>query len=393
MVKINIKLLPHGTLARELVLSALSPLASIPSQGGTTLDIYEDEAVVSGAGAIGSLAQVFHNAQQLLVNKNELPPIKPHFNDRQVMAKIMRRLNLKVNDTYVEYVDTLCSWAIKDLQKNPDKWLESLDKINYSPKTITLGEPKSAFSGFQPLKIEKYKYGKRFGDFRAQLDIKMDERWVALVLAGFGVCYSGFADGEIILSTIPEKVIAKATVDYSWVNYVQQLTQSLGNYTAFQALMMLPYKVRVTPELPHAYSLLLALELASIKPAHLSIREAPPYVFYRIMYTGQSFSLLERLSIDFSFLASFVERLSDPVSKNIKDFLRCTITQVRRQSNYCSSRFGDAALCDRLSRALYAAAAKVKPADETVYLLARSSPENSPFRRTEVLREIYDALS
>ncbi|BAJ50844.1 hypothetical protein CSUB_C0991 [Candidatus Caldarchaeum subterraneum] len=148
MVKINIKLLPHGTLARELVLSALSPLAFTPSQGGTTLDIYEDEAVVSGAGAIGSLAQVFQNAQQLLANKNELPPIKPHFNDRQVMAKIMRKLNLKINDTYREYVDALCSWAIKDLQKNPDKWLESLDKISYSPKTITLGEPKSAFFRF-----------------------------------------------------------------------------------------------------------------------------------------------------------------------------------------------------------------------------------------------------
>lgn len=390
MVKINIKLLPHGTLARELVLSALSPLAFTPSQGGTTLDIYEDEAVVSGN--IGSLAQVFQNAQQLLANKNELPPIKPHFNDRQVMAKIMRKLNLKINDTYREYVDALCSWAIKDLQKNPDKWLESLDKISYSPKTITLGEPKSAFSGFQPLKIEKYKYGKRFGDFRAQLDIQMDERWVALVLAGFGVCYSGFADGEIILSTIPEKVIEKATLDYSWLNYVQQLTQSMGNYTAFQALMMLPYKVQATPELPHAYSLLLALELASIKPPHLSIREAPPYVFYRIMYTGQSFSLLERLSIDFSFLAPFVEKLQNS-RDYLKDFLKCTITQARRHSNYCSNRFGDASLCDRLSRALYAAAAKVKPADETIYLLARSSPENSPFRRTEVLRDIYDALS
>ncbi|MEM4642842.1 MAG: hypothetical protein QXF36_06715 [Candidatus Caldarchaeum sp.] len=392
MVNINIKLLPYGTLARELVLSALSPLAFTASLGGTTLHIYEDEAVV--CGPIDSLAQVFQNAQQLLLNKNKLPAINPHYNDRQVMAKIKGKLNLQVNDTYRDYVDALCSWAINDLQTNPDKWLESLDKINYSTKTITLGEPKSAFSGFQPLKIEKYKYGKRFGDFRAQMDIKMDERWVALVLAGFGVCYSGFADGEIILSTIPEKVIMKAAVDFNWLNYVQQLTQSMGNFTVFQALMMLPYTVRATPELPHAYSLLLALELARIKPAHLSIREAPPYVFYRIIYQrGQSFSLLERLSIDYSFLAPFVEKLSIPVNDNLRDFLRCTIIQARRQNNYCSNRYGDASLCDRLSRALYAAAAKVKPADETIYLLARSSPENSPFRRTDVLREIYNALS
>ncbi|MCS6785327.1 MAG: hypothetical protein NZ581_09070, partial [Candidatus Caldarchaeum sp.] len=141
----TVKLLPHGTLGRELVITALSPLASSPALGGTSLQIGEEEATV--IGQIYDLKQIFQDVLQLLQIKSSLPKIKSHFNDRQVMSKILRKLKLRSDDSYVDYAAALCSWAVNDIGKNPEAWLHSLRTMNVSTKSINLGEPGLAFSG------------------------------------------------------------------------------------------------------------------------------------------------------------------------------------------------------------------------------------------------------
>ncbi|MEM2973460.1 MAG: hypothetical protein QXS50_04845, partial [Candidatus Caldarchaeum sp.] len=205
-------------MGRELLLTALTPLAFASSSGVGTLEVREAEAVV--AGGVSSLHNVFAAAQASVQDKNQLPKIKPHYNDMQVMGKIKKKLGLSCNDTYIDYGVALSEWAMSDLLKNQAQWEQSLGQVHHSPNSIIFGDSKSAFSGFQPLKIEKYKYGKQFDDLKAQQDIKMDERWVALVMAGFLISYSIYSEGEMIFSTVPEEVVLRASTDFNWLNYV-----------------------------------------------------------------------------------------------------------------------------------------------------------------------------
>ncbi|MEM3111231.1 MAG: hypothetical protein QXI02_05270 [Candidatus Caldarchaeum sp.] len=381
-------------LGRELLLTALTPLAFASSSGVGTLEVREAEAVV--AGGVSSLHNVFAAAQASVQDKNQLPKIKPHYNDMQVMGKIKKKLGLSCNDTYIDYGVALSEWAMSDLLKNQAQWEQSLGQVHHSPNSIIFGDSKSAFSGFQPLKIEKYKYGKQFDDLKAQQDIKMDERWVALVMAGFLISYSIYSEGEMIFSTVPEEVVLRASTDFNWLNYVTALTRNIRGATVIQRYLNLAYDLRIRPDLHHAYSMLLALYLKQqTKQSGLSLLEAPPVIFNRVQFTGRNFSLLEKTPINVSILAPFVERisLSQYAESVLIQFLKCTLTQFSSNNRYCSERFGDFSLCNRLSKALYDAAVKTRPASEVVYMMARSSPENSPLREERFLTDVYDALT
>ncbi|MEM0441396.1 MAG: hypothetical protein QXF45_07820 [Candidatus Caldarchaeum sp.] len=389
---VSVKLLPHGTFGRELILTALTPLVFSQALGGTSVEIREYEAVLHGK--VGSLYYVFEAAKNGVTHKNALPKMKPHYNDVQVMTKIKKKLRLNCQDTYVDYGVALCEWAMNDLTRNPQRWEQSLESIEHTPKTIKLGDVNSVFSGFQPFKIEKYKYGKQFGNLRAQQDVQMDERWVALTMAGFLISYSTYSDGEMIFSTVPEETLVNAATDFQTINYVQTLTHKLLGPTSIQKYLNFVYELRSAPDLHHAYSLLLALHVGKhAKENNLTIAEAPPIVFRRVLFSGRSFSLMERISISISSLASFVHNLSDDAANILTDFLRCVLTLYRRENAYCSNRYGDFSVCNKIAKALYDAVNGSRSPAEVIYLMARSSPENSPLKYTKFLKEVYEAIT
>jgi len=386
-------LLPPGLLARDLTITALASAVNLIHMN-QEVNILGDSISIEGdtKNLQQVLRETFDVAQKSIKRKEALPHIKSHKNDRQVMSKVMKviRLNCEV-DTYLGYAQRMCEWALKDIKYNITDWQKSLFAQSVTRSKIELG--KETFSALQPFKIEKYEYGKGFIDLKVQLDLKVDKRWMALLLAGFAIAYSGYSSSEILLSPIPEQILAKASRDLGYVNYLCSLTASQRILEAFHRLQQIPENLKLPPDPPHAYNLLLAIELSKIaQKSGMTVTEAPPYMFYRILFTGKSFSLIERIMMDVSPILSFTSKLRTKALEEVEKLLQCTVRQSRIKDNYCFNRYGDIGVCNKVTRLLYEASIGSRKAEDVMYQLARSLPEGSPLKREDILTAIYNAL-
>jgi hypothetical protein len=293
----------------------------------------------------------------------------------------------------------MIQWAKDDIVKNGERWIDQLSIIKVKGDNIKLGDGK--YTNLQPFKIEKYEYGKGFGTFTVKFDYKMSREWMALVLAGFSLSYGYYAGGEIILSPLPESVFIKALEDYNFKEHVKVLTGEGRVSKAFygeKGIYNVISKVRVRPSPVVAYILLLGLQ-TYLDYHEKGILEIPSYNVIRILYTGKSFTMLEKIGINVEPVMKFAYKLAnctnDPerVLNILINFLFCTIRLSSGKQDYCSRMYGDYMTCYRITQLLYQSIVGSRRPEELVYLMARITPEKSPLKYNDLLKGIYDALS
>jgi len=227
-MELNVVVPPHGSILRDLALTSFSVFTDYEFLDanvrftGDELIIDADEDIL-----VSFLRNIFLNVLSNIKMKQEMriPSPATHKNDRQVLDKLLDSIGVKVKvQDYLSYAKILAEWARNDIEKNFDRWATQLREIKVKKDIIELGNGK--YANLQPFKIEKYEYGKGFSAFKVKLDYKLSREWMAILLSGFALSYSYYADGELILSPLPETVYIKALEDYDFKSSIKTMTKA-----------------------------------------------------------------------------------------------------------------------------------------------------------------------
>ena len=321
---------------------------------------------------------------------------KVHRNDVQgPLKKVLEALRVSSpqNQDYGSYAKKIIEGALEDSESKPDEWINSLSMMSIeSDGSIHFGNTsKTKISNLQLFKVEKYEHGKGFGDLKVKADFIFDEKWFSLVIAGFCLTYSAFTQGEIILSIVPEEVLIRSLRDREYKRAVKELTGSNNLLVSFfgeRGIFRLPEKINLPPNPIDAYSILLGIALKN----EGFVIEGFPYVLARLRFTGQTFTLLEKSDIRIEPFLDFAKKLSKKTLEVLREFLVGTIMLSYYRNDYYASKYGDYSVCYRLVQSLYQTILGSRKPEETVYIMARSLPENSPLRDEWILRDIYEVF-
>jgi len=405
MKKYVIKIPFEETIVRDLIITALSKFIDI--------DIIDPNAKIEYNGSeliikteTDSFFEILRDMFSTVLGNSDFkekagvrfPNI--HKNDKQTLDKIFVKLGIRApNGDYLSYIKSLIQWAIDNIDENRDIWVDQLSRLSIKKNNIILGD--GTYTNLQPLKIEKYEYGKGFGVFDVKYDYKLSKEWMALILAGFVISYCYYSDNEIILSPLPEFIFMEAFRNSSFREYIRTLTEARSVFQGFfgeKGIYGLVSKIRLKPSPLIAYILLLGFQayLTYYEKGFVSL---PQYIIIRILYGGRSFTLLERVNIDVEPVIKFAHKLINYTDhhedslKQLIDFLRCTIKLSTGRAGRCKRDYGDYVTCYKIVQKLYQAIIGSHRPDELIYLIARLSPEKSPLKSFDLLKGVYNALS
>jgi len=176
----------------------------------------------------------------------------------------------------------------------------------------------------------------------------------------------------------------------------KRITEALYGERGFYNQVSL---VRIRPTPIVAFLLLLGIHTYLQYYKELSLESIPPYVLLRVLYTGQTFTMLEKVELNVQPVLEFARKLAKTVDNPevlldvLREFLSCTIKLAGRRHNYCISRYGDYTTCYKIAQCLYQTMLGSRKPEELVYFMARITPEGSPLRKYNLLKGIYCALS
>lgn len=204
------KLPPPGLLIRDFVIAAISTLTgpplgmlinSIRNQG--------DKVVVEvPLGNEGDVLQaIFQEACDCTKNKlNLMKSPRLRGNDVNVITKFHDETGRLISKdaSLLEFALKVLEWAKEECYTSTTKFMLSYGFIHERSSNLILGGDR--YSALQLFKIEKYEHGRDFlssyDDVKMQL--KHDIYWLALLMAGLSLTFSGFINDELIFVTIPE---------------------------------------------------------------------------------------------------------------------------------------------------------------------------------------------
>lgn len=204
------KLPPPGLIIRDLTINALSPLSSlqkvksIRNEGDkVVLEIpqgYEGEA----------LCEIFQ-VSLFVANTKIKSMFSPRMgkNDANTIVKFGEEIRKPINKdiSILEFAYHVINWANNESLNRTNEFIMSFNSLKIKPSSLILGGER--FAALQLFKVEKYEYGKDYmkSHDEIKMQIRYDIHWLALLMAGFVLTYSGFLNNEMIFITYPEEVI------------------------------------------------------------------------------------------------------------------------------------------------------------------------------------------
>ncbi|MEM4971892.1 MAG: hypothetical protein QXE01_11655 [Sulfolobales archaeon] len=193
-----IELPPPGTLIRDLALTAINMIGAF---GEASISLRGNEVIVSHGDMTTALGR-FSNEVYLIYGvkskgRNFRWPYL-HVNDKGTLKKIIPQSQLDKIETYGD----VAVYFVREIPRILGQGGRLSVKIGRN--SIQLGQGK--LSMFQLFKVELYEKGLSYNmPYQLDLDVRMDEAWTSLLLAGFAVSYMGMrASDGVVLSTIPE---------------------------------------------------------------------------------------------------------------------------------------------------------------------------------------------
>jgi len=207
LIKITFKLPPRGLLVRDFVIAAISSIIedttikSIKNEG--------DRIVIEVPLGMESyvLNQMFQMAKKIAERKYEhMPSPMLVGNDANVVKKFQKETKMSINKeiSLLDFALRVLEWASEESCNITSKFLMSYNFIQEKTSTLVLGGDE--YAALQLFKVEKYEYGKDFlRDYEAiKMQIKHDVYWLALLMAGLSLTYSGRIDNELVFIAVPE---------------------------------------------------------------------------------------------------------------------------------------------------------------------------------------------
>lgn len=193
-----IELPPPGTLIRDLTITAIN---MVRAYGGASVSVIGNAVVISHENLKDALSRFSNEIDLIYRVKSKARNMRwpyLHVNDKGTLKKVISQSQLDRIETYGDAADHF----IREIPQLLGKGGRLPIKIGRN--SIQLGQGK--LSMFQLFKVELYEKGLSYNmPYQLDLDVRMDDAWASLLLAGFVVSYMGMrASDGVVLATTPE---------------------------------------------------------------------------------------------------------------------------------------------------------------------------------------------
>ncbi|RLF11948.1 MAG: hypothetical protein DRJ69_01390 [Thermoprotei archaeon] len=275
---------------------------------------------------------------------------RPNKNDANTFTKFSQETGSPIssNKSFLDFAFQVLDWAEKESLSSTNKFLSSYSSIQVKPSKLSLGGDK--YAAVQLFKVEKYEYGRDYMESygAVKMQIRHDIYWLALLMAGFALTYSGFADNEMVFTTLPEDFITLTYSSLACKDYMH-LFSNISNivYSGERGISGLVARIRRLDPLI-AFVQLLSYMLAREWSSEVPLNEVSrfPINLYRVRI-GNTFTLIERSLGDLAPFIQFAYQLlsREPegtrLLEKIEELCRCTLTTRAGSTRRCEMSYSE----------------------------------------------------
>jgi hypothetical protein len=311
-----VKLPPENTLIRDLAVTSLAYISEYGVVQGVRVNFLHDMVKIS-AQTRQAILDLFKSLYREAANIANQKAIKIRLgilrNDQQVLSKLLKR---EVRGfTYLDALrDFLHAYSTASFN------LSSLSRIEVSDKGIELGQ--GDFAAINLLTSERYEHGLEFWrlNYRRGLQIRLDETWYALVLAGFALTVASFIEDELLIIFLPEDLIRVAESP----SKIFEVLRDLGKLEGFhKKVCEIAFEEWCPIEPFPAFILLISLNLverAENTEALYMLNYSLPLAFCKLRRVGNVFTMIEKRRAELFDALKFVTKLV--MKETVKEEMR-----------------------------------------------------------------------
>ncbi len=416
---IEIALPPEGTFMRDYALTSLMMingyLHTTIGEAGYETQLSQQKYIIKGVSRedFCEALKAYYGIVLDIVNERQMqsPLIgRLHQNDKSAYKKALGQ-EARKETTYKDFFVKILNKTLKLLEE-PDKCgylLRELASIEVSRdyKEIRLGDKSISvlLPPLQPLKIEKYEYGKTFTSFRVKGDVKTTVNYLSLIASAWLLTYMGFygrmvfampGNDTVINSLIkPEEYIH--LMDVFATQRMDDLSRKLFGEKGYYSSVLRAVKAG-SLDLEESYHVLHAIEIAE----YISSGFMEPIRLIAINYDGRRFTLATDIEINPLAYAPIARKIAEMSKKTLNAVKWLAICASRAMGGIydntrCRENYGDASDAIRMMKLLYQALTGSADPSKTVYYLARLSPMSAnkhvpPFRDPIIVNNLLYAL-
>lgn len=329
IAKVIFNLPPSGLLIRDFAIAAISTLLSSPIV--KSIKNEGDKVVIevplgSESDILFEIFNVSYKCAEMKLRYMSSPKFGK--NDANAIVKFHEETRQAVNKdiSLLEFACQILDWAQKESHNLADKFLGSYRFIKEKPSNLILGGDR--YAALQLFKVEKYEHGRDFlKDYKSvELQIRHDIYWLALLMAGLSLTYSGFIGGELTFTTLPENLALLKEESEEPVHLFLILPSRIV-YDKSRGVSLIVHKIgRYDPAF--AFLQLLSYELVEewYKEFNFELLSQAPIQLYRVRTDGRTYTLTERSICDLTPFTRFAYKLlmrgGDLTLRKIKNLLR-----------------------------------------------------------------------
>jgi len=300
-----VKLPPENTLLRDLAVTSLAYISEYGNAEGVRVDFLHDMVKISAQTrqiALDPFKSLYQEAANIADRKATKIRLGILRNDQQILSKLLKK-EVK-GFTYLDVIrDFLHAYSIMNFD------LSSLSRVEVSDEGIRLGQ--GDFSAINPLISERYEHGLEFWrlNYRRKLQIRLDEAWYALILAGFALTAVSFIGDDLLIIYPPEDFIHVAETP----SKIFEVLKALGRLEGFhKKVCEIAFEEWCPVEPFPAFILLVSLNLvkkAEDVSALYMLNYSLPLAFYKLRRTGNVFSMVEKRRAELFDTLKFATKL------------------------------------------------------------------------------------
>jgi|GEM_PF-4251331 len=306
-----VKLPPENTLLRDLAVTSLAYINEYGGAEGVQVDFLHDMVKIRAQTrqiALDLFRSLYQEAAIIADQKATKIRLGILRNDQQILSKLLKR-EVK-GFTYLDVIrDFLHAYSIMDFDPHP------LSRVEVGDEGIRLGQ--GNFTAINPLICERYEHGLEFWrlNYKRKLQIRLDEAWYALILAGFALTVTSFIGDDLLLIYPPEDFVYVAETS----SKLFEVLKALGKLEGFhKKVCEIAFEEWCPVEPFPAFILLVSLNLvkkAEDTSALYTLNYSLPLAFSKLRRAGNVFSMVEKRRAELFNTLKFAIKL---MMKNIE---------------------------------------------------------------------------
>lgn len=331
VTRIVFNLPPPGLLIRDFTIAALSTLITSP-----VLDSIRNEGdrviiEIKPGSESHVLFTIFDESYKYAEAKLKImrmPSPKLGKNDVNAIVKFHQETGQVVNKdlSLLEFALQVLDWARRECHNSTGDFLASYSTVIERPSSLILGGDR--YAALQLFKVEKYEHGRDFlKDYRSvKMQIKHDIYWLALLMAGLSLMYSGFVAGEFVFTAVPENLALLKEIPKDPARLFLSLPLRIV-YDVNRGISIIVHKAGKREPI-FAFLQLISYELVRewYRDFDFELLSQAPIQIYRVRTDGKTCTLIEKNTCDLApfirFAYKLIKHSKEATLRKIENLLR-----------------------------------------------------------------------